>query len=119
MKPTELSEVEEEETVDTIQTTKNVASGKYFVKLTKKALKLGATAFHYSKRKNSKYVVTLKDGKKIQFGNPKYEDYLIHDDEERQKKYLARATKIKNKQGELTADNPEPANYWSIKLLWN
>lgn len=110
MKPTELSEVEEEETVDTTQT-KNVVSGKY--------LKLGATAFHYSKRKNSKYVVTLKDGKKIQFGNPKYADYLIHDDEERQKKYLARATKIKNKQGELTADNPEPANYWSIKLLWN
>ena len=30
----------------------------------------------------------------------KYEDYLIHDDEERQKKYVARATKIKNKQGE-------------------
>lgn len=66
--------------------------------------------------KNIKYVVTVKDGKKIHFGNPKYEDYLMHDDEERQKKYLARATKIKNKQDELTADNPE---YWSIKLLWN
>lgn len=108
-----------EETVEKTQPTKNVVSGKDFVRLTKKALKLGVTAFDYSKRKNSKYVVTLKDGKKIHFGNPKYQDYLIPDDEEGQNKYLARATKTKNKQGELTADNPESANYWSIKLLWN
>ena len=33
-------------------------------------------------------------------------------------KYLARATKIKNKQGELTHNNPESANCWSTKLLW-
>ena len=47
MKPTELSEVEEEETVETTQPTKNVVSGKDFVTLTKKALKLGTTAFDY------------------------------------------------------------------------
>lgn len=44
--------------------------------------------------------------KKIHFGNPKYEDYLIHHDEERRKKYLARAKKITNKQKVLTWENP-------------
>lgn len=87
MKPTELSDVEEEETVETTQRpNKNVVTGKDFVKPTKKALKLGATALDYSKRKNNKYFVTLKDGKKIHFGNSKYEDYLLHKDEERRKK---------------------------------
>lgn len=57
------------------------------------------------------YVVTLKDGKKVHFGNPKYEDFLIHGDEERRKKSLARAKKIKNKKKELTWENPEAANY--------
>ena len=57
------------------------------------------------------YVVKVKDGKKGHFGNPKYEDFLIHGDKERQKKSLARAKKIKNKKKELTWENPESANY--------
>ena len=32
--------------------------------------------------------------------------------------YLARAEKIKNKQGELTYTNPESSNFWSVSLLW-
>ena len=32
------------------------------------------------------------------FWHPRYEDYLVHCDEERQKKYLARAKNIKLKQ---------------------
>lgn len=51
MKLTELSEVQEKETAETTQPTKNVVSAKDFVKLTKRALKLGATAFDYSKQK--------------------------------------------------------------------
>lgn len=85
--------------------------------MTKKALKLGATSVDYSNRKNSKYFVTLKDGKKVQFGSPKYPDFLIRQGEERIGRYLARAKKIKNKQGELTWENPESANYWSTRLL--
>ena len=65
----------------------------------------------YFNRKNSKYVATLKDGKKVNFGNQKYEDFLIHGDEERRKESLARAKKIKNKKKELTWENPESANY--------
>ena len=55
-----LSDVEEEETVEkTQQPNKNVATGNDFAKLTKKALKLGATALDFSNRKNNKYYVTL------------------------------------------------------------
>ena len=97
---------------------KYVVTGKEFKKLTNKAKKLGAESFDYSKRKNNKYVTTLASGKKIHFGSSQYPDYLIHKDKERREKYLARAKKIINKQGELTYTNPESANYWSINLLW-
>ena len=80
---------------------KYVVSGKEFKKLTSKAKKLGAESFGYSTRKNNKYVSTLPGGKKIHFGSSQYPDYLIHKDKERRERYLARAKKIKNKQGEL------------------
>ena len=98
---------------------KYVVKGKEFKKLTKKAKKLGAESFDYSTRKNNKYVATLSSGKKIHFGSSQYPDFLIHKNEERKEKYLSRAKKIKNKQGELTYTNPESANFWSIRLLWN
>ena len=95
-----------------------VVKGKDFKKLTKKAKKLGAESLNYSTRKNNKYVATLPGGKKIHFGSSQYPDYLIHKDKERKDKYLARAKKIKNKQGELTYTNPESSNFWSVNLLW-
>ena len=81
---------------------KYVVTGKDFKKLTKKAKNLGAESLGYSKRKNNKYVVTLPGGKNLHFGSSQYPDFLIHKDEERKDKYLARAKKIKNKKGELT-----------------
>ena len=97
---------------------KYILSGKDFKKLTKNAIKLGAESLDYSKRKNNKYMVTLSSGKKIHFGSSHYPDYLIHKDQERKERYLARAKKIKNKQGELTYTNPESSNFWSVNLLW-
>ena len=97
---------------------KNLVSGKEFEKLTRNAKKLGAESLDYSTRKNNKYMVTLTSGKKVHFGSTKYADYLTHKDKDRRDKYLARATKIKNKQGELTYNNPESANFWSVHLLW-
>lgn len=97
---------------------KFVVTGKDFKKLTKKAQKLGAESLDYSTRKNNKYMVTLPEGKKVHFGSPKYADYLIHKDDERRDRYLSRATKIKNKQGELTHNKPESPNFWSYNLLW-
>ena len=98
---------------------KYVVTGKDFDKLTKKAKKLGAESLDYSKQKNNKYVVTLPGGKKLHFGSSQYPDFLIHKDDERKDRYLTRAKKIKNKQGQLTYKNPESANYWSVKLLWD
>ena len=96
---------------------KYLVSGKEFKKLTQNAKKLGAELLDYSTRKNNKYMVTLKSGKKVHFGSTKYADYLTHKDKDRRDKYLSRATKIKNKQGELTYNNPESANFWSVNLL--
>ena len=98
---------------------KYVVKGKDFVKLSKKAKKLDAESLDYSKRKNNKYVVKLAGGKKLHFGSSQYPDFLIHKDKERKDKYLARAKKIKNKKGELTYENPESANFWSVNLLWS
>ena len=97
---------------------KYLVTGKDFKKLTRKAQKLGAETFDYSTRKNNKYMVTLPEGKKVHFGSPKYPDFLFHKDEERRDRYLSRATKIKNRQGELTHEIRESPNYWSTKLLW-
>ena len=102
---------------DYVPNDKYLVSGKEFKKLTQNAKKLGAESLDYSKRKNNKYMVTLESGKKVHFGSTKYADYLTHKDKERRDKYLARATKIKNKQGELTYNNPESANFWSVNLL--
>ena len=94
--------------------------GKKFDKLVKRAKALGAESLDYSTRKGKKYVVTLSDsnGKKIHFGSTKYADYLTHKDKERRDSYLRRARNIRNKQGELTYNDPESANFWSIRLLW-
>ena len=107
-----------DEDPDYVPNEKYLVSGKEFKKLTRNAKKLGAESLDYSTRKNNKYMATLSNGKKVHFGSPKYPDYLTHKDKERRDKYLARATKIKNKQGQLTHNNPESANYWSTKLLW-
>ena len=96
----------------------NVLKGEEFKKLIKDAKNLGAESLDYSSRKNNKYMVNLPSGKKVHFGSPKYEDFTIHKNKERRDKYLARATKIKNKKGELTYTNPESSNYWSVNLLW-
>ena len=39
------------------------------------------SSYGYSKRKNKKYYVILKDGKVVNFGDIRYEDYLIHKDD--------------------------------------
>ena len=52
----------------------------------------------------------LPNGKKVHFASPKYSDYLIHKDKDRRDKYLARATRIKNKSGELTDNDNDYDN---------
>ncbi|CAH3176905.1 unnamed protein product [Porites lobata] len=107
-----------DEDPDYVPNEKYVVTGPEFKRLTRNAKKLGAESLDYSTRKNNKYMATLPGGKKVHFGSPKYPDYTIHKDKERRDKYRARATKIKNKQGELTYTNPESSNYWK-KIIFN
>lgn len=84
-----------------------------------------------SSAKNKKYsVYVMKDGKKklIHFGDKNMEHYkdnvlghyshLDHNDSERRKRYRARASKITNKEGKLTVNDKNTANYWAYHGLW-
>ena len=57
------------------------------------------------------------DNKKIHFGSTNTEHYLNHKDPVRRDKYLTKAKKISNKDGQLTHQIPSYPNYWSVKLL--
>ena len=83
--------------------------------------------FERSDRKNKKLKV-LKDGKWIHFGDNRYDHFfdrtlllnpdLNHFDPIRRHKYLSRALKIKNKNGELTSYDDMIPNYYSVNYLW-
>ena len=75
-----------------------------------------------SKAKGKKYsVYVMKEGKKrlINFGDSSMEDYTQHRDKDRRKSYLARSAGIRDKEGKLTKDDKNSANYWSRKVLWS
>lgn len=85
--------------------------------------------FHKSNRKGKKYMVKSPSGKIIHFGSSKMQQFrdstglglyshLDHNDETRRKRYLARAKGIKNKKGELTWNDKNSANYYSVHFLW-
>jgi len=65
-------------------------------------------------------VYVMKDGKKklIHFGMSSMSDYTQHKDKKRRKSYLARSAGIRNKQGKLTANDKNSANYWSRRVNW-
>ena len=75
-----------------------------------------------SKLKSKKMsVYVMKDNKKklIHFGDANMKDFTQHKDEKRRKSYLARSAGIRNKQGKLTKDDKNSANYYSRRYLWN
>jgi hypothetical protein len=83
--------------------------------------------FKKSTRAEHKYMV-FYGGHWIHFGNKNYEQYkdttplklysfLDHGDKKRRESYLARAKGIKSK-GQLTWQDKNSANYYSIKYLW-
>ena len=97
----------------------NTVTGNDFQLLRQRAINLySAKDLEYSNRMNKKYMVTLKNNDKIHFGDDRYEDYLIHLDRKRRTKYRKRASKIKDKDGNLTYKDPNYANFWSYHLLW-
>ena len=75
-----------------------------------------------SKVKGKKFsVYVMKEGKKkkISFGDSNMKDFRQHKDKDRRKAYLARSGGIRDKQGNLTANNKNTSNYWSRKYLWD
>lgn len=84
--------------------------------------------FFKSNVKNKKYAVRYNN-KLINFGDSRYSQYKDstglglysnqnNNDKKRRASYIARASKIKNKQGQLTASLKSSANYYAIRYLW-
>lgn len=65
-------------------------------------------------------VLAVKNGEQrvVHFGHIDYEDYTIHCDENRRKRYLQRSGGILNGSNKLTKDDVFSANYWARKILW-
>tara|TARA_R110002049_G_scaffold296435_1_gene484514 strand:+ start:269 stop:538 length:270 start_codon:yes stop_codon:yes gene_type:complete len=85
--------------------------------------------FFKSKVKNKKYAVRYNN-KIINFGDSRYTQYkdstglglytnLNNNDKKRRASYIARASKIKNKEGQLTASLKSSANYYALRYLWS
>ena len=79
----------------------------------------------YKPRKSDKkgkkgMVYIMKDGNKrlVHFGDSSMKDFTQHKDPQRRKNYLARSAGIRNKEGKLTKDDKNSANYWSRKINW-
>jgi len=83
--------------------------------------------FQLSEKKDKKLKVYY-NGKWIHFGQKGYTHYfdktgllpksLNTMDKERRRLYLARATKIKDGQGNLTVNDKNSPNHYSILYLW-
>lgn len=71
-----------------------------------------------SERKNKKMKVLTKNGV-IHFGDSRFKDFTQHKDKKRQTNYCKRASGIKDKNGKLTKNNKESANYYSMRYLWS
>ena len=69
-------------------------------------------------RKNKKFAIRTPYGW-IHFGDIRYEDYTQHKDLKRRAAYLRRASRIRNKAGKLTINDPRSANYYAARYLWN
>lgn len=75
-----------------------------------------------SNRKYKKFYVIVTKGNKtrtVHYGDTRYQSYDQHGDKDRRDRYIARASKIKNKQGKLTIDDPFSPTYWSMRKLWS
>ena len=82
-----------------------------------KALKLNASDFGKSKRKNKRFYV-IYDGKIINFGSSVGQTYYDHHNEKKRKAWYARHSKIKDKNNKNVIKNPYSPSYWAYSLLW-
>ena len=79
----------------------SILHGNEFDSLRRKAINMfGAKDLQISTKKNEKYVVTLKN-----------EDFMIHRDHKRRFRYRKRASKMRDKYGNLTYKDITSPNY--------
>ena len=71
-----------------------------------------------STRKDKKYMVIDPFINILHFGQRGAEDYTIHKDEERKKKYIIRHQKRETKHWAHNKQNIKTPSYWSRFLLW-
>ncbi len=84
-----------------------------------------------SPKRTKKYMITLLDQNNnthnIHFGDIRYQQYrdklekylyLNHYNPDRRKMYLARTSKIRDRNGNYTVNDPFSANYYSARVLW-
>jgi hypothetical protein len=67
-----------------------------------------------SSMKNKKYMVQTPSGSYVSFGDKRYADFTFHNNIDRQRRYLARASKIK---GDWKSDPYSPNNL-AMNVLW-
>ena len=85
--------------------------------LYKKALKLGASHFDNSNLKNKRFYV-IYNNQKIHFGSKTGSTFIDHHDPIKRKNWLARHTKIINKEGIPFYKIKTSPSFWSLNLLW-
>ena len=87
---------------------------KYIPYQMKRARALGIPVYSItiSPRTNKKYRITLLNGAVIDYGNPLYDDYLVHKNEERRRRFYARWMHHKD------INNPYSPVYYITRLNW-
>ena len=86
-------------------------------KLRTKAISLGASDFGISKSKNKRFYV-IYQGKKINFGLKTGSTFIDHGDSTIRRAWIARHSKIKNKEGQYVINLKTSPNFWNLKILW-
>lgn len=82
-----------------------------------KALKLGASDFNFSNRKNKRFYVVYNN-KTIHFGSKNGSAFIDHHDPVKRKNWQARHSRIINKEGIPFYKIKTSPSHWSYYLLW-
>jgi len=90
----------------------------YLLYMEQKALLLGGLNLKKSSRKNKRFMITYNDIL-IHFGDPNAITYYDKKDDIKRKAYIARHSKIKNKNNKYVINLKTSPSYWSARLLWN
>ncbi len=81
-----------------------------------KAISLGAEDFRHSNVK--RFYVVYRD-RIIHFGSKHGKTFIDHQDKDKRRAWIARHSKILNKEGKPVIRIKSSPSYWSYHVLWN